>query len=457
MRDPRVTLPLAILLLLITVGAQAADPSSDLDELEPAGYLSDALGSALSVGIKVLIALSILGIFLYWWDKRNARSKLPIAIRTSNVSRGSATVSLVVIPTVADVTEPADDAELYPLLTTEADALDPIDPPMDTPEIKPEIQAESAPLIGTSQPTTLLSETWQLFATSKQGKDHLAKQPATPCQDSHFIQVIDDAWGVVVVCDGAGSQDFSQYGAAFVAEEIASHLAAEIPQTNIYKNRQLPSPEAWRQYCKALVLQTRTKLEAWVTGAAQAADETRGVTIRDVGCTLIWLVYTPMGLLTGHVGDGRAGYRDRDGWHALMTPWQGEYSNQTVFINSDSIYLDQLENPAEPDRPFMESRVIHSTTVDGFVLMSDGCESGLFDTVGYDAATNANININRPHGGICDHIIEILAATLADRAAAEAAFSAIVDEGNTALKNEGDDKTLLLGFLKVPAPENAVG
>jgi len=300
--------------------------------------------------------------------------------------------------------------------------------------------------------TTILSNAWQLFGISKQGQAHLAKAPAIPCQDSHYIQQISDDWGVVVVCDGAGSQSHSQHGAKFVAKEIAEHLAAGIPETNIYKTQQLPSPEVWNQYCKILVKKTRIKLEEWVAGSL----EIEGATIRDVGCTLIWAVYTPMGLLTGHVGDGRAGYRDAEGWHAMMTPWEGEYSNQTVFINTDSIYADQLENQADSTRPFLESRVIDNPNIDAFVLMSDGCESGLYETVTYDAEKNTNVKINLPHAGVCNNIIEMLekkmAETNSDSHEAERMFTNIVEEGNTALKTESDDKTLVLGFLNKPMP-----
>ena len=379
----------------------------------------------------------------------NTHTTLISASATIDAAKASNVASVIMTGAVEQKSSSTAALIMDQSLPSEFDAIAVLTP------VEPELPAIPQPPYS----TTNLSHSWKLFGISKQGQAHLAKAPGIPCQDSHNIQPISDDWGVVVVCDGAGSQSHSQHGAKFVAKEIAEHLAAGIPQTNIYKTQQLPSPEAWHQYCKALVLQTRKKLEEWIVGEAQSDQAIEGATIRDVGCTLIWTVYTPMGLLTGHVGDGRAGYRDAEGWHAMMTPWEGEYSNQTVFINTDSIYADQLENQADSTRPFLESRVIDNPNIDAFVLMSDGCESGLYETVAYDAEKNANVKINRPHAGVCNNIIEMLekkiAETSSDVPEAERLFTSIVEEGNTALKNEGDDKTLVLGFLTKPVLNDA--
>ncbi len=305
--------------------------------------------------------------------------------------------------------------------------------------------------IGTSVSDVKISDTWKLFAISKQGKDHLRKNPTIPCQDSHCIRVIDDKWGVAVVCDGAGSQVYSHYGSKFVANEIAEHFASWIPTTQIYKANRLPKDNDWNEYCKLLIKQTRDKLDLFVD-KMKNEESTKGIGIRDVGCTIIWVIYTPFGLLTGHVGDGRAGYKDINGWHSMMTPWEGEYSNITVFINTDMIYANKFENLTEPSKPFLETKVIHNNEISAFILMSDGCESGLYETVIYDKSLKANIKINKPHTRSCDGIIDVLNEKINknnqdSEAQARQLFEEIVDRGNKALENEGDDKTLVLGFL----------
>ncbi len=446
-------------------------------ELEPLGLQQAAWQQAHSVVIALLLALCVLAIITVALrivnklsERRSARARLPLdhaaPLQSFSPSPIRTSTPMAHDPNGEQSTAlPHEIKAITPNALPLDAALDPAQPlPIDSAADRVAIPASASspnpfsapPSIprqrGDATATTVLSATWQLFATSQQGQGHLAKSPRIPCQDGHALRVIDAAWGVAVVCDGAGSQPYSQLGASFVAHEIAAHLADGIPNTQIYKNRQLPSDDAWRLYCKALVLQTRKKLEAWIDAEAIADPALHGVSVRDVGCTLIWLVYTPMGLLTGHVGDGRAGYLDADGWQAMMTPWEGEYSNQTVFINSDFIYVDQLENPADPAKPYLETRVIVSDTLKAFVLMSDGCEHGLYETVGYDPVSNTNININKPHAGVCDNIIQLLTEPVsrANAEDAERLFSEIVDHGNSALIQEGDDKTLLLGFLTMP-------
>ena len=318
--------------------------------------------------------------------------------------------------------------------------------PSENPNVNLDVQST-----GTSVSDVKISDTWKLFAISKQGKDHLRKTPTIPCQDSHCMKVIDDKWGVAVVCDGAGSQIYSHYGSKFVANEIAEHFASWIPTTQIYKTNQLPKDNDWNEYCKLLIKQTRDKLDVFVD-KMKSEESTKGIGIRDVGCTIIWVIYTPIGLLTGHVGDGRAGYKDINGWHSMMTPWEGEYSNITVFINTDMIYANKFENLTDPSKPFLETKVIHNNQISAFILMSDGCEKGLYETVVYDKSANANIRINKPHANNCDSIVDVLSKVLKTtpqdcEVKARQLFEEIVDRGNDALEKEGDDKTLVLGFL----------
>lgn len=291
--------------------------------------------------------------------------------------------------------------------------------------------------------TYIQAGNWRIFGYSAQGKDHLKMNPIVPCQDNHFIQSVDDGWGVAVVCDGAGSHKYSHIGSRFVTRFVADQVCHGVRNSTFYQKQNLPSPETWRKWCKALVWQTRQALEQFVKSQqAQIAD----ISIGNVGCTLIVTVYSPYGILSAHIGDGRAGYRNAVEWDSIMTPFNGEYSNQTIFLNSDYIYQHELENPNEPERPFLETRVI-SGNVKSFVLMSDGCENGLYYVDKYDEVSKKVIDVNRPIDGF-DAIIEMLSDRLkVNQNEATALFADIVNKGNAPLVEEGDDKTLVLGFL----------
>lgn len=83
------------------------------------------------------------------------------------------------------------------------------------------------------------------------------------------------------------------------------------------------------------------------------------------------VIYSPLGLLAVHVGDGRMGYKTMSGeWKSMMTPHKGEEANQTIFLISEfwDIPNYELSGVLVP-----ESIVIREP-VQAFALMSDGCE-----------------------------------------------------------------------------------
>lgn len=288
---------------------------------------------------------------------------------------------------------------------------------------------------------------WNIFGVSIQGRGHFKNNPPIPCQDSFCIKKTiteDKGWGVVVVCDGAGSHKYSHLGSKFVADYVADYLIKDIPDTSIYKEKKLPTSDKWRGYSKTMVRNTRLALADMVT---EKSKDFSDISISNVGCTLIFCIYSPFGLLVGHIGDGRAGYRDEEGWKSMMIPFHGEYANQTVFINTDGIYKNNLENGLEPEKPYLETRVISAKNVNAFVLMSDGCENGFYYTLKRNENGRVE-DINRPIKWF-DTFIENLKEKKLNNSLKESKkyFYDIVNEGNKALTLEDDDKTIILGYL----------
>lgn len=157
----------------------------------------------------------------------------------------------------------------------------------------------SEPSLPTESP---LSE-WLIVDYSVTGKGHIEK--GTPCQDSRYIERINSQWGVAVCCDGAGSKVNSHIGSKFVAEQTAKMLAFGIKTEQWHTNQQLPSAEAWREMAIQVLNQVNLGLE-------RHAKE-QNLAIETLGCTVIVVVYSPIGLLVAHIGDGRAAYCNEAG------------------------------------------------------------------------------------------------------------------------------------------------
>lgn len=104
----------------------------------------------------------------------------------------------------------------------------------------------------------------------------------------------------------------------------------------------------------------------------------------------------------------------------MMTPLNGEYSNQTVFLNSDYIYQHQLENPNDPSKPFLETQVV-TGKINGFVLMSDRCENGLYYVDEYGHINHIAKDINKPIKDF-DKIIQMLKDNKKDRLYGQEAY-----------------------------------
>lgn len=306
-------------------------------------------------------------------------------------------------------------------------------------------KATKIPLVSEPAVTKAISvpietQKWRIFHESLQGRDHLKASPAIPCQDNHYIEPIDDNWGVAVVCDGAGSHKYSHFGSKFVSEFSAKHLAEVIKNSQLYQKGIIPSENAWRDVCKTTVFMARQALEKYID---QQKVNYPDMTIRNAGCTLIIAVYSPVGLFVGHIGDGRAGYYDGNSWQSMIKPFKGEYANQTIFINSDHIYAD-MENSKDPTNPYLETRIIQAD-IKAFVLMSDGCEKGMYHIDEYDEKNGKIREINRPINGFSTLAEELMSR---NKDAATDYFHQVLMEGNEPLKEEGDDKTLILAICK---------
>ncbi len=279
--------------------------------------------------------------------------------------------------------------------------------------------------------------TVSLYGVSMRGRSHITD--SKPCQDFHKVEALSDGWIIATVSDGAGSAAESARGS-----KANCGLACEMFKVLIVKNRwiennYLPSQMEWQveAYNIFSMIQDVIKRKA----------EEESVEARLFNATLLVIISTPRGLLSAHIGDGRMGYRTKDGqWQMLMIPHKGEEANQTVFIpnewNKRVIPSFRMSGVYLP-----ETYVIESSDIDTFVMLSDGCEQAMWKCHAWDESAGRYIDRNQPQEAFLNPLIEDI-SRCENQEEVSQRLSYIVREGTTACQREKDDQTLLIGILK---------
>ena len=273
--------------------------------------------------------------------------------------------------------------------------------------------------------------TWLVTSASILGQSH--RYHGQPCQDAYAHRPVKGGWGVVVVCDGAGSYLRSHLGARLVSQQLSQSLHQLIFQQQWWQNNTLPHPDAWT----TLAFNRFTA----VHHALKQEALNHNCPLMDYSTTAIALIYSPFGLCIAHVGDGRAAYSPNgEHWQALITPTAGELAGSTLFITqTDWILQPEL---------YFEARVINHP-VKAFALMTDGCENASFYIRQWDETTNQYQVMNKPFDKFFQTLTQTHQQLWADHQTPDqiqARFVQFLTSGNVDLQKETDDKTLIFGL-----------
>lgn len=272
---------------------------------------------------------------------------------------------------------------------------------------------------------------WVIAKASTIGKLHIKND--LPCQDSNFCATIGQSdWAIAIVADGAGSYEFSHIGSGKVVKLSYLYFSKLIKKNKWIENNCLPKIDEWKGVAKQGFKMVFNDLEDF--------SIKENYDLSSLSSTVIVVIYSPLGLLVSHIGDGRAGYRTSDGeWKSMIDPFKGEYANETIFITSP-IWKDEIIDN------FIESRIISEPT-NSFVMMSDGCENICFETTILNETTKQYEHINKPFAGFLNPISKIL-INLSNLGKTEKEIDLLWEEyltdGTEELANEEDDKTLVL-------------
>ncbi len=286
---------------------------------------------------------------------------------------------------------------------------------------------------------TVNSSKWLVIGASVIGKSHIADD--VPCQDSHLYKSLENGWGIAVVADGAGSAANSDKGSAFVVEAAVMAFSQLLDKEQWHLHQTLPDETTW-------VLAARQTLKEVRAGLDFFAEENEWE-VSSLACTVIAMIYSPLGILITHIGDGRAAFQQKEDkkWLAAMTPHKGTEANETVFITSAIWQVEELELSGVK---VPESRVITSPPI-AFALLSDGCEKHSFECSRFDEDLQKWSDPNQPFSKFFTPLTANLSSAMEQDIAVEeieAKWEDFLKGGTKGLKQEGDDKTMVLGKLK---------
>ncbi len=189
---------------------------------------------------------------------------------------------------------------------------------------------------------------WRPIGDAVQGTSHVKMN--IPCQDK--VYSINRGNGLAAsLADGAGSASLSHFGA-----EAASMVASEFLVENFERLFNEEDGIAVKREIVDVVLDKIDELcEENQCERRELASTLLAVAIRDDSFILV------------HLGDGVIGYLKNDELKVASAPDNGEFANETVFTTSVNV-LSSLK--------LIKGKLGEIT---GFVLMSDGPETSLYD------------------------------------------------------------------------------
>jgi len=299
------------------------------------------------------------------------------------------------------------------------------------------VETEQKLEVEPAQPFAIDTDEWTMVGTSVIGKGHISAK--IPCQDYCKYESLGKGWGIAIVSDGAGSAEFSHFGSKIIVEKGIIRFKELIEKEGWLKNNELPDDAKWQQVTYSTLKAIRDDMEMFA--------KTKKISLKSLNATVIVLIHSPLGILATHVGDGRSGYKNKNGeWEALIKPHKGEEANQTIFLPSDfwDISQFQISGVSVPENIIIREQVL------AFTLMSDGCENTAWQYYQKNEETGKFYDPNKPHPPFFEPLCETLQSFHNDKVdlkERKEKWNKFLTDGTKSFENETDDKTMILGVL----------
>ena len=188
---------------------------------------------------------------------------------------------------------------------------------------------------------------WFAVQAATRGRAHI--RSGAPCQDKTCVLRKNGVFAIALA-DGAGSAAKSDLGAQEVVNCVCELLCERFDE---FYNAESPTEAR-----KCVITSSLARLRE--TASVHRCG------LSDLSSTLLTVAVSGERYLLFHLGDGVIGYL-KDGEIRVATrPANGEFVNVTYFVTSP--------NATEK----LRARKGRDADIQGFVLMSDGCEPGLY-------------------------------------------------------------------------------
>ncbi|MGP1457694.1 MAG: PP2C family serine/threonine-protein phosphatase [Treponema sp.] len=188
---------------------------------------------------------------------------------------------------------------------------------------------------------------WNVIQCAIAGRGHSIE--GKPCQDKTF-SLSKDNCTIAALADGAGSVSHSHFG----AENVVHHIC-----TNFTSNFDFYFQENDGTIIKKDILSR-------IVDSLKIIATEYNCMLKDLASTLLVVAIKEENYILLHIGDGVIGYAKNGELKVASKPNNGEFVNTTVFTTSENALYSM--------------KLIKGSlgAIDGFVLMSDGSETTLY-------------------------------------------------------------------------------
>jgi hypothetical protein len=277
----------------------------------------------------------------------------------------------------------------------------------------------------------MLSSSWISAWCSVLGSSHILEN--LPCQDNTKVEyLIDTDFVIAAVSDGAGSCENSQIGSKFLVDNSIIKLSEYIKLKIFGTNELELKNEDWRKDAFGIFQELKNDLKE----KAVELD----IDFKSLSATLIVAFSNGKSIYCANVGDGRAGFRDKQGeWLPMLIPTKGEEANQTLFVTSE-----MWDNDSSSE--YFGTFVLEDQ-ITAFTLLSDGCERASFEILKFNESEDKYYDPNLPFKPFFEpnyqNLIKLNTAGYSQEQI-NGLWEKFIQSGNQKLINETDDKSMIL-------------